>query len=84
MVDKHLDLLEPRGTLILEVPNFRATVCAAQVFRPKNLERHNTEIMNFGFFKKIVKSINLILNAEHTGGFFDFWWENSGQQKYRS
>ena len=54
MVNKHLDLLESGGTLILEVPNFSSLQYMLHKYLDRvNLERHNTEIMNLDFFKKI-------------------------------
>ena len=83
MVNKHLDLLESGGTLILEVPNFSSLQYMLHKYLDRvNLERHNTEIMNLDFFKKIAQKHDLCVQCiEYTGGAFDFWWENETPTK---
>ena len=78
IVDKHINALKPGGTLILEVPNFSGIQYVLHLLLDRtNLDRHNTDIMNKKFFEDVAKRHNLKLKClEHTGGIFDFWWEN--------
>ena len=78
IVDKHVESLRPGGMLILEVPNFSGLQYWLHYFLDfKNLERHNTKIMNLEYFYSIVEKHKLSTSClEYTGGLFDFWWEN--------
>ena len=79
IVDKHVNILKKDGVLILEIPNFSSGQYFLHTLLDKrNLERHNTKIMNLSFFKDIQKRHDLqTLYLGYTGGMFDFWSEDS-------
>ena len=85
IVDKHVEALKPGGTLILEVPNFSGLQFWLHYFLDrKNLERHNTKIMNLEYFNATVQRHTLSINClEYTGGLFDFWWENDNPSTFQ-
>jgi len=76
---KHINLLKKGGQIIIEFPNFsNGQKIIHKLIDKKNLERHNTDIMNLDFFKKIAITYNLEINfLGYYGGLFDFWWENT-------
>lgn len=79
IVDKHIALTKPGGTVILEIPNFGGLQNKLHTWLDvDNLRRHNTDIMHLDFFKTICARHNLdIQYLGYTGGVFDFWWENT-------
>jgi 2-polyprenyl-3-methyl-5-hydroxy-6-metoxy-1,4-benzoquinol methylase len=78
IIDKHIKVLKPGGTLILEIPNFTyGQKFLRNILDKENLNRHNTNIMNLLFFKNIVIRNNLKIEyLNYYGGLFGFWWEN--------
>jgi SAM-dependent methyltransferase len=78
VIQKHIEIIEPGGKLIIDVPNFRYGQYALRYpIDKKILDEHNLDIMNLEYFNKIAQDFNLkILCLGYTGGFFDFWVEN--------
>lgn len=77
IVKKHIDLLEKNGKLIIEVPNFSGLrYLIAKNTDSENLARHNLEVMNLGFYKKIAEKYNLKIDYLGYYGRFEYTWLN--------
>lgn len=76
VVKKHIDLIKNKGILILEVPNFSGIMqFLHKIAGDSNiLKRHNLDVMNLEFFKRIAEENNLKIKYLKYYGGFNFWW----------
>ena len=81
IIRKHIELLQPKGKLIITVPNFKGLhgiLLKVQDFFSKGekiLPKHNTSIMNIKYFEKVGSGNNLkikyvVYMGEFEGAFF--------------
>jgi SAM-dependent methyltransferase len=73
IIRRHLALLKPGGTLVLEVPNFAGKL-NVRLMRAARLQpllnAHNLEVMSRSFFESIARDYNLELDyLSYIGGF---------------
>jgi len=73
-VKRHVDLLDDKGTLILEVPNFKGLRnFVARIIDKDFLGKHNLDTMDLEFYRKVARENNLeILYLGYYGGFAYF------------
>lgn len=73
VIQKHINLLNKEGYLVLEVPNLRGIRYIKNLlFDRKILKKHNLKIMKLSYFRKISKDygLKIIYLNYHGGGFF--------------
>jgi len=77
IVKRHIDLLDSHGTLILEVPNFNGLrYWIAKHTDRETLDKHNMEVMNLEFYRKISQKYNLKVKYLGYIGKFEYTWAN--------
>ena len=77
VIEKHLELLESGGTLLIEVPNFRGLRGFIARFTDKeNMSKHNLEVMDLQFYKTIAERYNLDVKYLGYYGLFEYSWIN--------
>ncbi|WP_081426708.1 class I SAM-dependent methyltransferase [Sorangium cellulosum] len=78
VVDRHFELVKPGGTVVVGMPNFAGGQKALHwLFDRKNLNGHNTRIMNLPFLEAAARRNGAeIVQARYTGGHFDFWLDD--------
>lgn len=71
VVERHIKWLKPGGILILGVPNFRGLNKILQkILNNDIIEKHNLDIMNLNYFKKLEKKFNLAeISISYLGSF---------------
>lgn len=68
IIQRHVELVKPGGTLILEVPNHRGLNRPLQ--DPELLRAHNLNTMTARFFRDLAKRHDLTIEfLEYIGGF---------------
>lgn len=85
ILEKHIELVENNGYLIIEVPNFKGIFqrIPRQLFDKENFARHNIDSMNLEKWKKILEKNNFkIINASYFGGY-DVWFENNDLSNFK-
>jgi len=85
VIDKHLNLLAPRGTLVVAIPNFRGiNYWLMRFFKKENIDSHNLIIMKKHSFKKLFSNRQLsTLYCDYAGtfNFFEFFNPSMGKIK---
>ncbi|KYF78791.1 hypothetical protein BE11_21465 [Sorangium cellulosum] len=78
VMDRHFELVKPGGTVVVGMPNFAGGQRALHwLFDRKNLNGHNTRIMNLPFLQAAARRNGAeIVQARYTGGHFDFWLDD--------
>lgn len=78
VVDRHFAMVKPGGTVVIGMPNFAGGQKALHwLFDRKNLNGHNTRIMNVPFLEEGARRNGAqIVQARYTGGHFDFWLDD--------
>ena len=75
---KHVELMESGGKLVITVPNFNyGQYLIHYILDKKNLDEHNVKTMSRSYYRRFAKQYGLnIIFLGYTGGFFDFWPRN--------
>jgi len=77
IVKKHIDMLKPNGTLVLEVPNFNGLrYFIAKLTDGKTLKKHNMEVMDTKFYEWIAEKYSLEIKYLDYFGEFEYCWLN--------
>lgn len=74
IVDHHVELLKPGGTLVVSIPNLRAVPyrAALSVFAPDVLAAHNLDVMRRPAFRAVFRDLPLALHHCDFAGTFAF------------
>ncbi|MCB0779446.1 MAG: class I SAM-dependent methyltransferase [Flavobacteriales bacterium] len=75
LIDRHIELLAPGGTLVLETPNFKGWVqwLLHRLFDGVNLRRHHPPAMDPRAWRKYVEQAGLKVSMAGHLGRFTFW-----------
>ena len=75
ILDRHFDLVEPGGVVVIGVPNFRLGQHALHwLFDRENLRRHQLSCMRRSFFEAACVRHDARLSfLGYCGGHYDFW-----------
>ena len=73
----HLDLVNPDGSIIIEVPNFRGwfQFIPRFLFDRENLNRHNLKTMDLKKWKIILESKGFEITFSNYIGGYQLWFE---------
>ena len=75
IVTKHINLLNNKGKLVIEIPNFSGfNKFLHKLVDKPSLDQHNTDIMNLKFFEDIAKKNNLKIIYLGYYGSWHFQW----------
>jgi SAM-dependent methyltransferase len=81
IVRRHIQFLNPGGTLFIALPNFRSVNGWVQKnFDRENYDKHNIECMDPLMLKKIVSDLGLTEVKAGYYGRFSLWLENKDQK----
>lgn len=81
IIERHLEFLNPGGTLFITLPNFRSVNGWVQkTFDTDNYLKHHIECMDTAYLENILKDLNLeVLQADYWGRY-SVWLENKDQK----
>ena len=81
IIQRHLNFLNPGGTLFITLPNFKSVNGWVQkTFDQENYLKHNIDCMNPELLAKILQDLNLkVLKATYWGRY-SVWLENKDQK----
>jgi 2-polyprenyl-3-methyl-5-hydroxy-6-metoxy-1,4-benzoquinol methylase len=78
VISRHIDLLKPKGILLITIPNLRGLNGLVQrIFDPQNLYSHNIECMKLSNINRILLSFKLHSFEIKYIGKPNIWLENS-------
>ena len=80
---KHIDLVDEKGFIIIETPNFNGFMqrIPRKFFDRENYLRHNIYSMNLKKWEKLLRDNNFeIISSEYFGGY-EIWFENQNLSK---
>lgn len=79
ILDKHVELVAPGGTLFISCPNFRNVQYALhRCFDRENLDRHVCSTMDLNRWRISLERRKFHVVYEGYHQTFDFWWESPG------
>lgn len=75
VIQKHVDMVKPGGTLMLEVPNFNyGQYMLHSIWDRQYLKKHNISIMKRSFFREVARKHKLkIIYLGYFGGLIKYW-----------
>lgn len=81
IIGRHIQFLNPGGTLFIALPNFKSVNGWVQKnFDKENYDKHNIDCMNPGLLAEIVKELGLTEVKAGYYGKFSIWLENKDQK----
>ena len=76
VIEKHIRLVKPRGTLILSCPNFRGLqYILHRLLDPTNLHRHVLSAMNLRRWRMLLERNSMVLQYHGYYRKAGFWWD---------
>jgi L-malate glycosyltransferase len=78
IIEKHIGLLSPGGTLIIEIPNFKGIFqrLPRQIFDNNNFKRHNLATMDLGKLVNQVERNGMTVKFAGYIGGYQLWFEH--------
>jgi 2-polyprenyl-3-methyl-5-hydroxy-6-metoxy-1,4-benzoquinol methylase len=81
IIARHLEFLNPEGTLFITLPNFRGVNGWVQkTFDRDNYDKHHIECMDPELLRKFVEELGLKVIKSSYIGKFSVWLENKDQK----
>lgn len=81
IIERHLEFLNPGGTLFITLPNFRSVNGWVQkTFDKDNYLKHHIECMDTAYLESVLKDLNLEVLQAGYWGRYSVWLENKDQK----
>ena len=81
IIQKHVEQLSPRGTLLITLPNFKSLNGWFQKrFDKENYDKHNIACMDLELLKNVCQALGLKNVESRYDGKFMLWFENENQR----